>query len=76
MKHPSEDHSLYNIDMIEELVEEFTQLDSGSVTEEADFINRIEVLDPSDYRNHVCKYDEEPKCSISARIQVAERLTL
>ncbi|RDY14424.1 hypothetical protein CR513_00533, partial [Mucuna pruriens] len=31
MKHPLEDHSLYNIDMIEELVEEFTQqLDSDS----------------------------------------------
>ncbi|RDX73860.1 hypothetical protein CR513_46462, partial [Mucuna pruriens] len=30
MKHPPEDHSLYNIDMIDELVEEFTQLDFGS----------------------------------------------
>ncbi|RDX84900.1 hypothetical protein CR513_33982, partial [Mucuna pruriens] len=30
MKHPLEDHSLCNIDMIEELVEEFTQLDSDS----------------------------------------------
>ncbi|RDY01381.1 hypothetical protein CR513_15303, partial [Mucuna pruriens] len=30
MKHPPEDHSLYNIDMIKELVEEFTQLDSDS----------------------------------------------
>ncbi|RDY09142.1 hypothetical protein CR513_06540, partial [Mucuna pruriens] len=30
MKHPSKDHSLYSIDMIEELVEEFTQRDSSS----------------------------------------------
>ncbi|RDX98351.1 hypothetical protein CR513_18743, partial [Mucuna pruriens] len=111
MKHPPEDHSLYSVDMIEELVEEFTQqLDSGSdnmspfveifnmfpcasfVTEEAD---KTKVLDPSDSRNHVnrpdnlinifdlsdlldevCKHDEEPECSISARIQVAKRPTL
>ncbi|RDY05520.1 hypothetical protein CR513_10634, partial [Mucuna pruriens] len=94
MKHPSKDHSLYNIDMIEELVEEFTQLDSdidnmptyveifnifpcaGSVMEEVDFINMIEVLDPSDSGNHVCMYDEELKRLISARIQVIERSTL
>ncbi|RDY01394.1 hypothetical protein CR513_15283, partial [Mucuna pruriens] len=49
-----EDHSLCSIDMIEELVEEFTQLDSdSSITEEADFINRIGVLDPFDFGNHV-----------------------
>ncbi|RDX63567.1 hypothetical protein CR513_57982, partial [Mucuna pruriens] len=30
MKHPLEDHSLYSIDMINVLVEEFTQLDSSS----------------------------------------------
>ncbi|RDY08533.1 hypothetical protein CR513_07227, partial [Mucuna pruriens] len=67
MKHPPKDHSLYNIDIIEELVEEFTQLDSGnynmptfveifyasSIIEEADFINRTKVLDPSDSGNHV-----------------------
>ncbi|RDX87329.1 hypothetical protein CR513_31212, partial [Mucuna pruriens] len=75
MKHPPEDHSLYNNDMIEELVEEFTQLDSGSdnmpnfveifnmfpcassVMEEADFINKTEVLDPSDSENHVNNLD-------------------
>ncbi|RDY09992.1 hypothetical protein CR513_05551, partial [Mucuna pruriens] len=30
MKHPTEDHSLFSIDMIEELVEEYFQLDSCS----------------------------------------------
>ncbi|RDY05003.1 hypothetical protein CR513_11206, partial [Mucuna pruriens] len=30
MKHPTEDHSLFGIDMIEELVEEYFQLDSCS----------------------------------------------
>ncbi|RDX73865.1 hypothetical protein CR513_46467, partial [Mucuna pruriens] len=71
------DHSLYSIDMIEELVEEFTQLDFGSsITKEADFTNKTEVLDPFDFGNHVCRHNEEPDCSISARIQVVERLTL
>ncbi|RDX83069.1 hypothetical protein CR513_36051, partial [Mucuna pruriens] len=28
MKHPSEDHSLFGIDLIDELVEEYFQLDS------------------------------------------------
>ncbi|RDX87560.1 hypothetical protein CR513_30958, partial [Mucuna pruriens] len=30
MKHPTEDHSLFSIDIIEELVEEYLQLESGS----------------------------------------------
>ncbi|RDX96574.1 hypothetical protein CR513_20749, partial [Mucuna pruriens] len=30
MKHPTEDHSFYSIDLIKELVKEFTQLDFGS----------------------------------------------
>ncbi|RDY06710.1 hypothetical protein CR513_09261, partial [Mucuna pruriens] len=63
IKHPLEDHSLYSIDMIEELVEEFTHLDSdsdnmspivkisnmfpcaSSITEEADFTNRMKNED-------------------------------
>ncbi|RDY05368.1 hypothetical protein CR513_10806, partial [Mucuna pruriens] len=54
MKDPPKDHSLCSIDMIDDLVEEFTQLDSiSSIAEEADFTNRTEVLDPSDSRNHV-----------------------
>ncbi|RDX78485.1 hypothetical protein CR513_41237, partial [Mucuna pruriens] len=34
MKHPTEDHSLFGIDMIEELVEEYFQLDNCSADEE------------------------------------------
>ncbi|RDY06276.1 hypothetical protein CR513_09760, partial [Mucuna pruriens] len=46
MKHPNEDHSLFSIDLIDELVEEHLQLDTkntdvfdylGSITNEADY---------------------------------------
>ncbi|RDX90468.1 hypothetical protein CR513_27662, partial [Mucuna pruriens] len=67
MKHPPEDHSFCNIDMIEELVEEFTQLDFGSdnISPFVEIFNmfpcaslvteeadRTKVLDPSDSGNH------------------------
>ncbi|RDX76664.1 hypothetical protein CR513_43323, partial [Mucuna pruriens] len=48
------------------------QLDFGSsVMEEADFTNRIEVLDPSNSGNHVCRHDEEPECLINERTHQA-----
>ncbi|RDY10504.1 hypothetical protein CR513_04962, partial [Mucuna pruriens] len=42
MKHPTEDHSLFGIDMIEELVEEYVQLDSCSEDIE-DFAKNADV---------------------------------
>ncbi|RDX97372.1 hypothetical protein CR513_19869, partial [Mucuna pruriens] len=42
MKHPTEDHSLFGIDMIEELVEEYFQLDNCSEDIE-DFAENADV---------------------------------
>ncbi|RDX67426.1 hypothetical protein CR513_53699, partial [Mucuna pruriens] len=41
MKHPTEDHSLFGIDLIDELVEEHFQLDSSS----EDIVNFAEDID-------------------------------
>ncbi|RDX95140.1 hypothetical protein CR513_22377, partial [Mucuna pruriens] len=46
MKHPTEDHSLFGIDLIEELVEEYLQLDScsGSMEDFAEVTDIISCL--------------------------------
>ncbi|RDY00128.1 hypothetical protein CR513_16726, partial [Mucuna pruriens] len=46
MKHPTEDHSLFGVDLIEELVEEYLQLDScsGSMEDFAEVSNIISCL--------------------------------
>ncbi|RDX64348.1 hypothetical protein CR513_57103, partial [Mucuna pruriens] len=43
MKHPTEDHSLFGIDLIDELVEEYLQLDSSSEDIE-NFAGDIDVI--------------------------------
>ncbi|RDX98101.1 hypothetical protein CR513_19028, partial [Mucuna pruriens] len=50
MKHPTEDHSLFSIDILDELVEEYFQLDSqrSIVEEEADYAESREVHSLSD----------------------------
>ncbi|RDY01483.1 hypothetical protein CR513_15186, partial [Mucuna pruriens] len=49
MKHPTKDHSLFSIDIIDELVEEYMQIGIGS----ADFSNFVEIPDVIDYFNFV-----------------------
>ncbi|RDX94243.1 Retrovirus-related Pol polyprotein from transposon 17.6, partial [Mucuna pruriens] len=49
MKHPTEDHSLFGIDVIDELVKECMQLDTDSV----EIPNFVELLDVTDYFNSV-----------------------
>ncbi|RDY07587.1 hypothetical protein CR513_08282, partial [Mucuna pruriens] len=52
MKHPTEDHSLFGIDLIDELVEECLQLDSsGSITEEVNYDELWEVQNLSDSKD-------------------------
>ncbi|RDY05195.1 hypothetical protein CR513_10977, partial [Mucuna pruriens] len=49
MKHPIEDHSLFGVDLIDELVEEHFQLDNSNV-EISDFVevtNSIDCFGPS-----------------------------
>ncbi|RDY13846.1 hypothetical protein CR513_01180, partial [Mucuna pruriens] len=41
MKHSIKDHSIFNIDIIDELVEEHMQIGTGS----ADFTDFVEILD-------------------------------
>ncbi|RDX94694.1 hypothetical protein CR513_22897, partial [Mucuna pruriens] len=45
MKHPTEDHSLFGIDLIDELVEEYLQLDSSS----EDIVNFVGSTDQINY---------------------------
>ncbi|RDX99996.1 hypothetical protein CR513_16878, partial [Mucuna pruriens] len=57
MKHPTEDHSLFGIDLIDELVEECLQLDSGS----EDTSDSIGDTDSFDYLGSITEevdYDE------------------
>ncbi|RDX84984.1 hypothetical protein CR513_33884, partial [Mucuna pruriens] len=49
MKHHIEDHSLFSIDIIDELVEEYMQLGTSSV----EFSNFVEILDVMDCFNFV-----------------------
>ncbi|RDX75908.1 hypothetical protein CR513_44161, partial [Mucuna pruriens] len=66
MKHPTEDHSLFGIDLIDELVEEYFQLDSHrSISEEeADYAESGEVhnlSDSKDNKNDIADLDLEAK---------------
>ncbi|RDX76617.1 hypothetical protein CR513_43373, partial [Mucuna pruriens] len=49
MKHPNEDHSLFSIDVLDELVEEYMQIGTGS----ADFANFVEIANVIDCFNSV-----------------------
>ncbi|RDX80657.1 hypothetical protein CR513_38775, partial [Mucuna pruriens] len=49
MKHPTEDHSLFGIDINDELVEDYMQLGTSSV----EISNFIELIDVIDYFNSV-----------------------
>ncbi|RDX72962.1 hypothetical protein CR513_47485, partial [Mucuna pruriens] len=54
MKHPTEDHSIFDINLIDELVEEYFQLDShrSSREEEVDYTESGEVHNLSDFANN------------------------
>ncbi|RDX63459.1 hypothetical protein CR513_58111, partial [Mucuna pruriens] len=77
MKHPTEDHSLFGIDVINELVEEYMQLDADSV-EIPNFVELPDVTDCFDSVTDVPDsvslpnmYDGDLECSSCARIRVA-----
>ncbi|RDX72654.1 hypothetical protein CR513_47827, partial [Mucuna pruriens] len=90
MRHPTEDHSLCSMDIIDEIVEEYNQFDSSknNMTTLVEISNMLEgvgyvmgdvdathlngVLNRPNSDNHVCKKEDEPKYSISTRVQVAE----
>ncbi|RDX62168.1 Retrovirus-related Pol polyprotein, partial [Mucuna pruriens] len=65
MKHPTEDHSLFRIDLIDELVEEYlagsTNLISclGSITEEADYEEVHDIPNSEDNNNDIANLDFE-----------------
>ncbi|RDX70285.1 hypothetical protein CR513_50486, partial [Mucuna pruriens] len=60
MKHPTEDHSLFDIDMIEELVEEYFQLDNyRSITEEADYEEVHNLPNSEDNNDDIADLDFE-----------------
>ncbi|RDX83935.1 hypothetical protein CR513_35090, partial [Mucuna pruriens] len=79
--HPTEDHSLFGIDVIDELVEEHTQLDHDS-DEMPSFVKIINVLDCAtslagaadsiEMSEVLNLYDEEPKYVKLALVPVAE----
>ncbi|RDY08477.1 hypothetical protein CR513_07287, partial [Mucuna pruriens] len=83
MKHPIKDHSLFGIDLIDEQVEEYLQLDNEVMkfqilletlilSDSKDAINDLPHLSLNyellDLIDQVCKYDEEPECSKSAKV--------
>ncbi|RDX95287.1 hypothetical protein CR513_22215, partial [Mucuna pruriens] len=49
MKHPTKDHSLFSIDVMDELVEEYMQIGTGN----ADFSNFVKIPNVIDYFNSV-----------------------
>ncbi|RDY10015.1 hypothetical protein CR513_05521, partial [Mucuna pruriens] len=57
MKHPTEDHSLFGIDLIDELVEEYFQLDSNS-EEISNLAEDIESIDCFGSLTEESNYDE------------------
>ncbi|RDX90592.1 hypothetical protein CR513_27519, partial [Mucuna pruriens] len=74
MKHLTEDHSLFGVDIIDELVKECMQLDIDSV----EIFNFVELIDVTDYFNTVTNIfnsinmcDGDLECSHCARIRVA-----
>ncbi|RDX75965.1 hypothetical protein CR513_44109, partial [Mucuna pruriens] len=76
MKHPTEDHSLFGIKIIDELVEDYMQLGIGSV-EICNFVELTNVTncfdsvtDVSDSINMPNMCEGDTKCSIYARIGV------
>ncbi|RDX71301.1 Retrovirus-related Pol polyprotein from transposon 17.6, partial [Mucuna pruriens] len=76
MKHPTEDHSLFCIDMIEELVEEYFQLDSCSADEE-DFAGIAESSSclKADYNEVQELSDSESDYSDVADLAIETELT-
>ncbi|RDY03366.1 hypothetical protein CR513_13061, partial [Mucuna pruriens] len=57
MKHPTEDHSLFGIDLIDELVEQYFQLDSSS-EDILNFAEDIELIDCLRSLTKEADYDE------------------
>ncbi|RDX76476.1 hypothetical protein CR513_43520, partial [Mucuna pruriens] len=84
MKHPTEDHSLFSIDLIDELVEEYYQLDTSN-EDISNFAGNIEIfnclgIDLADLSqevkllkllDQVCKH-EDPEYSNNAEVQVVK----
>ncbi|RDX76351.1 hypothetical protein CR513_43664, partial [Mucuna pruriens] len=69
MKHPAEDHSIFIIDIINELVEEHMQIGTGSI-DFSDFVEMSDVIDcfnfvevRSDFDNMCDGVSECPRCA-------------
>ncbi|RDY11498.1 hypothetical protein CR513_03845, partial [Mucuna pruriens] len=56
MKHPTKDHSLFGIDVIDELVEEYMTLDTDNV-EISNFVELPDVTDCFDFVTNVSDFD-------------------